>query len=453
MRCKCLGDCFQESFLKQGERKAISFLQKGKIETELSFLEIDHDSNQMANKFLDLGVKKSDRVVLYLPKSLGLIVAYLALQKIGAIPVPLNPGFKQSEMSYLFEDTEAKLVISGTDQFVLIKEIDPRLNAIVIDTKKPYQDIDFFRSSSDNSPQVEIKPDDVGLIIYTSGTTGKPKGVMLTQENLIHNTENIIKIWKMSESDLLCHALPLFHTHGLCFALQTALLSGARMLMFDQFSPQHVIEALAKKEGKYVCSIFMAVPSIYRKMIDYLGKTTMDFEHIRLWTSGSAPLLPKNFNEIKKIFGKEPVEREGMSETGMNFSNPIDGTKKPGSIGIPLPDLNVRIVNPETFKDVNTGYIGEIWLKSPAISQGYWKKHRETAATFKSGWFRTGDLGMVDKEGYYYLTDRLKDVIISGGENISPKEIETIINHIEGIIESCVLGVPDEKWGKKWLQR
>jgi malonyl-CoA/methylmalonyl-CoA synthetase len=168
-----------------------------------------------------------------------------------------------------------------------------------------------------------------------------------------------------------------------------------------------------------------------------------------LWTSGSAPLLVKDFERIKKVFGKEPVEREGMSETGMNFSNPLHGKRKPGSIGIPLPGLAVRIVDPVTFKDVPPGQVGELWLRSQAITPGYWRKPLETAATFEDGWFRTGDLGRIDEDGYYYLTDRMKHIIITGGENVSAKEVESVINLVDGVLESSVVGIPDEKWGEK----
>jgi malonyl-CoA/methylmalonyl-CoA synthetase len=170
---------------------------------------------------------------------------------------------------------------------------------------------------------------------------------------------------------------------------------------------------------------------------------------MRLWTSGSAPLLPKNFRRIYETFGKEPVEREGMSETGMNFSNPLRGKRKPGSIGYPLPELAVRIVDPDTGKDVTPGQTGEIWLKGPAVTPGYWRKPQETASAFEQGWFKTGDLGNIDKDGYYYITDRIKHIIISGGENISPKEVEGVINQLDDVVESSVVGIADEKWGEK----
>jgi malonyl-CoA/methylmalonyl-CoA synthetase len=449
MGIESLMDCFEEVALTHEKKKAISFLRDGVIETEISYLELHQDSNRLANTFLELGVNKGDRVILYLEKSLFFVVAHLGLQKIGAIAVPLNPGLKKSEVSYLVKDADPKLVISGFLQAETIKEIDPRLTTIPIQTEKPYEHLDFFQAASDRIIRAEMGPDDPGLLVYTSGTTGKPKGAILTQRNLVHDAKNIIKTWEIAESDVLCHALPLFHVHGLCFALHTTLIAGSHLIMLDRFSPEKVMEVLSNKEGKYPCTLFMAVPSMYAKMLDNLGDKKRDFEHIRLWTSGSAPLLAEDFERIKRVFGKEPVEREGMSETGMNFSNPVRGTRKPGSIGLPLPELEVRIVDLETFEDVTAGREGEIWLKGPAVTPGYWGRPEETAKAFERGWFRTGDLGRVDEEGYYYLTDRIKHIIISGGENISPKEVEMVINQLEDVAESCVVGIPDEKWGEK----
>jgi malonyl-CoA/methylmalonyl-CoA synthetase len=231
--------------------------------------------------------------------------------------------------------------------------------------------------------------------------------------------------------------------------LHTSLLAGAHVIMLDQFSPENVVNVLEKKEGEYTCTVFMAVPSMYGKLMDYLGNRKPDVEHMRLWTSGSAPLLPQDFEHIYKTFGKQPVEREGMTETGMNFSNPLRGKRKAGSIGYPLPDLEVRIVDPNTGTDVALGQTGEIWLKGPAVTPGYWRKPEETARAFEHGWFKTGDLGNIDKDGYYYVTDRIKHIIISGGENISPKEVEVVINQLEDVVESSVVGIADERWGEK----
>ena len=449
MDSEFLRECFTASFLKHKKRMAITFLRKGRIETEISYLQLHRDSNRMAHAFQDLGVEKTDRVVFCIQKSLIFVVAHLALQKIGAISVPLNPGFKRSEMDYLLKDADPKLILAEPDKEQSIKEIDPHLSMLAVDTRRSYRDIDFFQSAPEEYARVEIEPHDLGLIIYTSGTTGKPKGAVLSQKNLVYDAANIIDIWEICETDVLCHALPLFHVHGLCFALHTALLAGAHVIMLAQFSAQEVINVLAKKDDVYTCTVFMAVPAMYGKLMDYLGDRKLGFEHMRLWTSGSAPLLPKDFKRVHETFGKEPVEREGMSETGMNFSNPLRGERKPGSIGYPLPDLAVRVVDPDTGTDVPPGQSGEIWLKGPAITPGYWRKPEETADAFVQGWFRTGDLGNIDKDGYYYLTDRIKHIIISGGENISPKEIEVVINQLEDVIESSVVGIADERWGQK----
>jgi malonyl-CoA/methylmalonyl-CoA synthetase len=449
MQGESLRDCISASFRKQGKKRAITFLREGRIETAISYLQLHQDSNRLAHEFEKLGIKKTDRVIFWIQKSLIFVIAHLALQKIGAISVPLNPGFKKSEMDYLVKDADAKLILAEPAQQNLIKEIDPGLTALIVDTRAAYQDIEFFRSAPEEFSGVELEAQDPGLIIYTSGTTGKPKGAVLTQGNLVHDARNIIHIWEIGKTDVLCHALPLFHVHGLCFALHTALIAGAHIFMLDHFSPEQVIAVLEKKEQDSACTVFMAVPSMYNKLMDYLGDRRPDFAHMRLWTSGSAPLLPSDFERVEAVFGQQPVEREGMSETGMNFSNPLKGKRKPGSIGLPLPELEVRIVNPDTGLDVAPGQTGEIWLKGPAVTPGYWRKPEETTKAFEQGWFKTGDLGRMDQDGYYYLTDRIKHIIISGGENVSPKEVEIAINRLEDVVESSVVGIPDKRWGEK----
>jgi len=440
-----LKDCFK----KYSQKTALSFLRGSNIETQMSFRDLDSNSNKMANLFLKQGIKKSDNVVLLPDKSLVFVVAYIALQKIGAVCVPLNPGFKKSELTYLLNDAAPSLAIINPEQADMIKQIDSNLSCMEIDTKIPFQEMNFLNSCSDYLEKISLESDDPGLIIYTSGTTGDPKGAVLTQKNLVNDANNIIKIWEISNSDTLCHVLPLFHIHGLCFALHTALIAGAHVVLLDRFAPGTVIDILKEGKGDLACSVFMGVPAMYSKLIETLKNQTFCFDHMRLWTSGSAPLPAKEFQKIKQTFGKKPVEREGMSETGMNFSNPLHGEKKPGSIGITLPSLKVRIVDPETSLDVEPGQTGEFWLKSDSITSGYWKKPEETARTFEQGWFKTGDLGKKDQDGYYYLTDRLKNIIITGGENVSPNEIEAVINTLDEVIESSVVGILDEKWGEK----
>lgn len=438
----------EASCRKMKDKSAIQFFRNGEPETELTFDQLDKDACQMAHTFMEQGVQKGDRVVLFIDKSLVEIVAHLALQKIGAVSVPLNPGFKNTEMEYLVGDSNAALVLTQPDKEALMEEIDPTIKRLAVPTDTPYQSLDFFRSAPQSAVTADISPEDPAVIIYTSGTTGNPKGAILTQQNLAFDAQNIIKVWEITSSDILCHTLPLFHIHGLCFAFHTLLTAGGTTLMLDQFNKAATIDMLSgKKEGR-TCTVFMAVPTIYSNMMDFIGDKVMDFSHLRLITSGSAPLLVKEFDRIKKIFGAEAVEREGMSETGMNFSNPIHGERVPGSIGIPMPGVSVRLVDPNSMKDVDVGEVGEIWLKSSGITPGYLNKPKETEETFHDGWFKTGDLGKVDEKGYYYITDRIKHIIISGGENVSAKEVETVINTSDQVMESSVVGLPDEKWGE-----
>ena len=451
MTAKTLNQSFNDAFIRYAQKTAVCFLRNGNIETEFSYGQLNQHVSRAASALITQGVKKGDRVILCFEKSLAFVIAHLACQMIGSVSVPLSTGLKKAEMTYFLNDIQAALAVVGPVQEAMIHNLDPSLATLTVDTAKRYSASLFSRTTVEEVPAATVEPGDPALIIYTSGTTGTPKGAVLTHGNLVHDAQNIINIWEITDTDIMCHALPLFHVHGLCFALHTALMAGAHVLMLDRFSPETLFQVLSNKHSEYRCSIFMAVPTIYRELLERLesGYMLKDFDHIRLWTSGSAPLLKKDFARIKRLFGKEPVEREGMSETGMNFSNPLSGKRKPGSIGLPLPNLSVRCVNPFSLKDVAPGQVGEIWLKGPSITPGYWQKPKETACTFDHGWFRTGDMGKADEEGYFYITDRLKHIIISGGENISPREIERVINSVEGVAESVVVGIPDEKWGEK----
>jgi len=404
-----------------------------------------------------MGVGKGDRVIMFLKKSLDAVVAHLALQKLGAVAIPLNPDFKSSEMRYLLDDAEAGLVLCDMGRRSWIVEIDPGARVLELPTNQPYT----LARADDviaGTPSLDSGLHDPALFIYTSGTTGQPKGAVLTHQNLAHDAANVISIWEIASTDVLCHALPLFHVHGLCFALHTCLLSGGHVVLLNAFQPDRVLEVLSSSSGPVTGNVFMAVPSMYSKLMERLeagfNAAISDFAHVRLLTSGSAPLSEKDFKRIETFFGQSPVEREGMTETGMNFSNPLHGNRVPGSVGKALPGLMVRIVDPDSFQDLSDsamahGAVGEIWLKGPAITAGYWQKPQETSDAFYSGWFRTGDLGRRDEPGYYYLTDRIKHIIITGGENVSAKEVEAVINGINGVVESSVVGVPDDKWGER----
>lgn len=446
-----LSERLLNSFVRNEHNQAIVFFRNRTQETELSFARLDQESAKLAGIMARAGVRKGDRVVFSLQKSFVFVIAYLAVQRLGGVGVPINPDLTRTEKEYLLTDVQPTLIISTQAEQDMLREITPGCRLIAVDDSKPFQETSLLRDQGrgpEPLPDTGPAPEDPGLIIYTSGTTGLPKGAILTQANLLHDALKVIKAWEISGRDRLLHVLPLYHVHGLCFALNTCLLTGASVFMLDWFDPEVVLDFLTRR-GKRECTLFMAVPAMYQKMLACLQVDKDAFEHVRLLTSGSAPLAPAQFERIRERFGKAPVEREGMSETGMNFSNPLHGRKKPGSIGLPLPGVQVRIVHPRQRQDQKSGEVGEIWLKSPSITPGYWNKPEETRRVFHKGWFRTGDLGKIDEDGYYYLTDRLKQIIISGGENISPKEVENRLNQCEGVLESAVFGIPDETLGER----
>lgn len=440
--------CLAQTAREYQNNTALTFLRHGKVETELTFSQLYNDICELATELIRRGVNHGDRVVIFIPKSVFGVIVHFATQTIGAISVPLNPGFTRNEMKYLLDDSTPELIIVEPEKKQFITDTYPGGSVYEISTTEKYQGFEQRVTPSSEFPTITINPDDPALIIYTSGTTGNPKGAVLSHRNLLHDAANIKSVWEITSEDTVCHALPLFHVHGLCFAMQTPLIAGARINMLDSFTPEHVVDELSRKPEGPLCSVFMAVPAMYTKLLDFAEERRPDFSHLRLITSGSAPLLIKEFNRIREVFGQEVVEREGMSETGMNFSNPINGNRIPGSIGLPLPGLEVRIVDPESSQDVPPGEVGELWLKSESITREYWQKPQETADSYNDDWFRTGDLSRVDREGYYYLTDRIKHIIISGGENVSAKEVETVIDKFDGVDESVVVGKPDEKWGE-----
>ncbi len=449
-----VGIQLEKAFEGSGQKKAISFYRGSRLETSITYASLDEQitlftrylcSRDQSTQLL----KKGDRVILLMEKSIIWVVAYFSLLRLGMVAVPLNPGFKKQELAYLIKDSAPALILADLERKAGLEEIKPGCSVIDIPTHIPFETLDFFTNKFPGPGNIHIDSDDPALIIYTSGTTGNPKGAVLTHGNLGYDAANIIGAWELSKDDVLCHSLPLFHIHGLCFALHTAIISGAHIVMTDRFSADVVLERLSSRTTGQTVSVFMGVPTMYTRLIDCIADQRIDFSHLRLLTCGSAPLLERLFEKINTLFGKEPVEREGMSETGMNFSNPLHGQKKPGSIGLPMPNVAVRVVDPDTKNDVVPGNIGEFWLKSPSIIDEYFKKPDQTKQTFEGQWFKTGDLGRIDPDGYYFLTDRIKHIIITGGENVSAKEVESVINEIEGVKESAVVGIKDPEWGEK----
>jgi malonyl-CoA/methylmalonyl-CoA synthetase len=290
---------------------------------------------------------------------------------------------------------------------------------------------------------VALTPEATAAILYTSGTTGRPKGAMLTHANLAANADALHEAWGWSANDVLIHALPLFHVHGLFVALNGVLRAGASMIFLPRFDPDLVIDALPK------ATVFMGVPTMYHRLAEHPRLTPDVCQQMRLFVSGSAPLSVPDFEAFRARAGHTILERYGMTETGMNISNPLRGPRKPGSVGLPLSGVQVRLVNPETGQDVPQGEVGEIWLRGANIFAGYFGAPEKTAESFAEGWFRTGDLALQDPDGYYMIVGRLKDMVISGGLNVYPAEVEAVLDAIPGVAESAVIGLPDADFGER----
>ncbi|MBM2809242.1 MAG: AMP-dependent synthetase and ligase, partial [Chloroflexi bacterium] len=301
----------------------------------------------------------------------------------------------------------------------------------------------LLASSAPSPAPVALGLHDVAAILYTSGTTGRPKGAVLTQQNLISNIDALHEAWGWRDDDLLVHALPLFHTHGLFVAVNGVLRAGASMVFLPRFDPDAVIEWLPR------ASVFMGVPTMYHRLAQDHRLTPDLCRSMRLFVSGSAPLSVHDFEGFRARSGHAILERYGMTETTMNISNPLTGPRKPGTVGLPLPGVEVRLVDPESHVEVPSGSAGEIWLRGPNVFAGYFERPDATAEAFSDGWFRTGDLAQQDADGYYAIVGRCKDLIITGGLNVYPAEVEAVLDAIGGVDESAVIGLPDPDLGEQ----
>jgi malonyl-CoA/methylmalonyl-CoA synthetase len=298
-------------------------------------------------------------------------------------------------------------------------------------------------AASGEAPTVARRPDDLAAILYTSGTTGRSKGAMLTHDNLASNALALTELWRFSADDVLIHALPVFHTHGLFVAVNVALVAGATMIFQPRFDADAIVAALPR------ATALMGVPTFYTRLIDHPGLTRERTAHMRLFVSGSAPLLAETHARWREKTGQAILERYGMTETNMIASNPYEGERRPGAVGFPLPGVSLRVADPETGAILPQGEVGVVEVKGPNVFKGYWRMPEKTAAEFRpDGFFITGDLGKIDADGYLHIAGRAKDLIISGGFNVYPKEIESEIDAIDGVVESAVIGAPHPDFGE-----
>jgi malonyl-CoA/methylmalonyl-CoA synthetase len=422
-----LTNLFDLSFTGRRGRVALEF--QGSTYT---FGDIDARSNRLAQLLARRNLKAGDRLCVYLANCLEMIDLYLACVKLGVIFVPVNILYREREMSHLLTDADPAAVVSDTEL------------ASPVPVWKP---ADLTREAAalpDQRPQVTIDGDAAAGIIYTSGTTGASKGAVLTHNNFAANALNLITCWQITDVDRFLLTLPLFHVHGLGNGLHSWLITGCRMRLLERFEHQKA----AAEFLDFRPTLFFGVPAMYVRLLDIPAEQAREIgSFMRLFVSGSAPLPAQVFEEFRAHFGHAPLERYGMSENMMNISNPYLGERRPGSVGLPLPGVSVRLLDSEG-RQVPDGEIGEVHLKGSNVFAGYWRREDATRAAFVDGYFKTGDLATRSPDGYYTLSGRKSDLIISGGFNIYPREIEEFLQEQDGVAEAAVAGVPDRVRGE-----
>ncbi|HWW57373.1 MAG TPA: malonyl-CoA synthase [Sphingopyxis sp.] len=402
-------------------------------------------SGRYANLLGDLGVAQGDRVAVQCEKSIDMIALYLGVVRAGAIFLPLNPAYTAAEVAYFLGDSEARLFVCRPDTLDALRPVAEAAGVGVVETLGEDGTGSLARAAARCASQfstVELAAGDLAAILYTSGTTGRSKGAMISHENLASNALMLKDYWAFERKDALLHALPIFHTHGLFVATNTIMAAGASMRFLPRFDIDEVIAALPH------ATTMMGVPTFYIRLLDDPRFDEALVRHMRLFISGSAPLSADVHQAFEARTGHAVLERYGMTETNMNISNPYAGRRRAGTVGFPLPGVGIRITDPETHAPVPAGAVGMIEIQGSNVFSGYWRQPEKTASEFRDGWFVSGDLGRIDDEGYISIVGREKDLIISGGYNIYPAEIETVLDEIAGVRESAVIGVPHPDLGE-----
>jgi len=413
---------------------------------ELRYAEALEQSAAMAHLLNSVGVRAGDRVAVQVEKSPEAVLLYLATLRAGAVYLPLNSAYTAAELEYFLADAEPALFVCAPERAAVLEPLAKRLGVPAVLTLGACGEgtvSDGARAFASEFETVARAPDDLAAILYTSGTTGRSKGAMLTQRNLISNARTLAAVWQFSTADVLLHALPIFHIHGLFVAINVTLAAGSRLLFLPRFDVDLVLRHLPG------ASVMMGVPTFYVRLLKDARLNRELACGCRVFISGSAPLLVETHQEWQRRTGQMILERYGMSETGMNSSNPYDGERVPGTVGLPLPGVELRIIDTRSGAIVPTGEIGMIEISGPNVFCGYWRQPEKTRAEFRDdGFFITGDLGRIDTRGYLTIVGRSKDLVISGGYNIYPKEIESEIDLLPGITESAVFGVPHPDFGE-----
>ncbi len=469
-----LYEVFSEAVEKYGSQPAVSFMGR-----ELTYSELSAEIKSMAAALASLGVKKGDRVAIHLPNSTQFPIAFFATLSIGAIAVPCNPLYVAREMEYQLKDSGSETIITLTRFYNMIKEVQPKtdLKNIIVTNIKDYfpghlkflytlakekkegdrvelaaGDLSFIdligKHKGTAAPAVEVKPEDRAVFLYTGGTTGVSKGAVLKHSNLVANMHQV-KAWCTDYRDgeeVILGVLPFFHSYGLTTVLNLGLLNGAKLVLLPRFVLEDVLKTIDKKKP----TLFPGVPTIYVAINNAPDLEKYDVKSIRVCISGAAPLPVEVQQQFEKNTGGKLVEGYGLSETSpVTHANPVYGTRKPGSIGLPMPDTEYKIVDVETGEqELPIGEVGELCVKGPQVMEGYLNMPSENALSIRNGWFYTGDIAKADEEGYTYIVDRKKDMVIAGGFNIYPRDIEEVLYAHPKVMEAAVAGINDPYRGE-----
>ncbi|MHA6326437.1 malonate--CoA ligase [Roseivivax sp. CAU 1753] len=400
---------------------------------------------QIAHALTDTGLAPGDRIAVQVAKSPEALMLYAACAQTGIVFLPLNTAYTRDELDYFIDDCGAALVICDPRNAEELAPVADKLGAKLdtLDATGGGSLTDRATHLPDSFATVSRDGDDLAALLYTSGTTGRSKGAMLSQANLLSNAEALADLWRFTADDVLLHALPIFHTHGLFVATNVTLKAGGALIFLPKFDSDAVIRWLPQ------ATTMMGVPTFYTRLLDDARFDRDLVAKMRLFTSGSAPLLAETHKAFEARTGHRILERYGMTETNMNTSNPYEGERRAGTVGFPLPGVELRITDPETGNEVAQGDIGQIEVRGSNVFQGYWQMPEKTAEELReNGFFITGDLGLIDADGYVTIVGRNKDLIISGGYNIYPKEVEIVLDAQDGVLESAVIGVPHPDFGE-----
>ncbi len=411
-----------------------------------SWRDLERGTAMMANLLKSLKLPAGARVAVQVEKSVEAMMLYLATLRAGYVFLPLNTAYQSAEIEYFISNAEPAVVVCSSKNFGWVSKIAFKAgtqNVFTLDDDRSGSLLTRAAHCSDQHEVAVMKADDLAAILYTSGTTGRSKGAMLTHENMLSNALVLKDYWAWKKGDVLIHALPIFHVHGLFVALHGALINGSKMIWLSKFDPKLVVKKLPE------ATVFMGVPTLYVRLLAEPGLDKKACRNMRLFIAGSAPLLIETFNEWQQRTGHTILERYGMSETAMLTSNPYQGgERRGGTVGFALPGVSLRVQG-DDGQAMPVGEIGGIQVKGPNVFKGYWRMPEKTKEEFTAdGYFKTGDVGKIDERGYITIVGRSKDLIISGGYNVYPAEIEGYINDMPGVAESALVGVPHPDFGE-----